>query len=330
MANMTTGTDNLDAQFQTYFSKELLEYIVKSLQLVQFANKAPLPSKAGAKDIKWFRFDEPKSGLHSDGGAITELDTEGGTAVTERALTLEEVTASLVQYGQIISLTDILQLTELFNHVEHAVRINGQDAALHADTIVRDKLCSAVTGKQTRFANGLGSYSAVQTESTAANAVVEFNDLLDCATQLKQNNTSQIAGSFIAVASPEVISDLMKTNGWQNAASYSAVEQLFKGEVGKLWGTKVLSSTNGFKSSTQSTYSSSGNVHSTLVFGANAYGVSDMAAQSPYSPQVMIADGADKSDPLNQTTKISMKSYYGAAVLQPKYYTEMYSQTAFA
>ena len=46
MANMTTGTDNLDAQFQTYFSKELLEYITKSLQLVQFANKAPLPARA--------------------------------------------------------------------------------------------------------------------------------------------------------------------------------------------------------------------------------------------------------------------------------------------
>jgi N4-gp56 family major capsid protein len=326
MANMTTGTDNLDAQFQTYFSKELLEYIVKSLQLVQFANKSPLPAKAGAKDVKWFRYDEPAT------TGVTKLTTEGGTSITERALTLEEVTATLVQYGQVISLTDILQLTELFSHMEQAIRVTGQDAALHADTIVRDKLgtTTVAAGKQARYANGLANYAAVQTESTVANAVVEFNDLLDCATALNQNNTSTIGGSFIAVASPEVISDLMKTTGWQNAASYSAVEQLFKGEVGKLWGNRIMSTTSPFKSGVVDTYLSSGNVHSTFVFGANAFGVTDIASQSPYAPKVMIADGADKSDPLNQLTKISYKSYYAAAVLQPKYFVEMYSQTAFS
>ena len=94
----------------------------------------------------------------------------------------------------------------------------------------------------------------------------------------------------------------------------------------------MISSTNGFLSdgSTQHAYDASGTIHSTLVLGANAYGVTDIAAQSPYSPKVMIADGADKSDPLNQLTKISYKSYYASAVLQPKYYVEMYSKTAFA
>ena len=176
MANMTTGTDNLDAQFQTYFSKELLEYITKSLQLVQFANKTPLPARAGAKDVKWFRYDEPST------SGITTLSTEGGTSITERALTLEEVTATLVQYGQVISLTDILQLTELFNHMEQSVRITGQDAALHADSIVRDKLGATGSGKQMRGANGLANHAAVKA-AAAADAEVEFNDLLDCATQ---------------------------------------------------------------------------------------------------------------------------------------------------
>jgi N4-gp56 family major capsid protein len=323
MANMTTGTDNLDAQFQTYFSKELLEYIVKSLQLVQFANKSPLPAKAGAKDVKWFRYDEPST------TGVTTLSTEGGTSVTERALTLEEVTATLVQYGQVISLTDILQLTELFNHMEQAIRITGQDAALHADTIVRDKLAATLSGKQERAANGLADWAAVEA-AVAADAEVEFNDLLDCATQLRKNNTSTIGGSYIAVAAPEVISDLMKTTGWQNAASYSNVEELYKGEAGKLWGNRIMSTTNPYRSAAQYTYNSGGTVFSTFVFGANAFGVTDIASQSPYGPKVMIADGADKSDPLNQLTKISYKSFYAAAVLQPKYFVEMYSKTMWS
>jgi len=301
----------------------LLEYITKSLQLVQFAQKKPLPAKAGAKDVKWFRYDEPST------SAITTLSTEGGTSVTERALTLEEVTATLVQYGQVISLTDILQLTELFNHLEQSVRITGQDAALHADGIVRDKLAATASGKQERAANGLADHAAVIAAS-AADAEIEFNDLLDCATQLRTNNTSTIGGSYIAVAAPEVISDLMKTDGWQNAASYSNVEELYRGEAGKLWGNRILSTTNPYRSTTQYTYAADGTAFSTFVFGANAFGVTDIAAQSPYSPKIMIADGADKSDPLNQLTKISYKSYYAAAVLQPKYYVEMYSQTTFA
>ena len=172
MANMLTTTDNLDAQFQTYFSKELLEYITKSLQMVQFAQKKPLPARAGAKDVKWFRFDEPST------TGITTLSTEGGTSITERALTLEEVTATLVQYGQVISLTDILQLTELFNHVEQSVRITGQDAALHADSIVRDELAATASGKQERAANGLADHAAVIAAAAAASEV-ECNELLD-------------------------------------------------------------------------------------------------------------------------------------------------------
>jgi len=323
MANMTTGTDNLDAQFQTYFSKELLEYIEKSLQMVQFAQKKPLPPRAGSKDVKWFRFDEPST------TGVTTLDTEGGTSITERALTLEEVTATLVQYGQVISLTDILQLTELFNHVEQAVRITGQDAALHADTIVRDKLAATASGKQERGANGLADHAAV-IAAAAADSEVEFNDLLDCATQLRKNNTPTIGGSYIAVAAPEVISDLMKTDKWITAASYSNVDELYRGESGKLWGNRILSTTSPYRSTTQYTYSSSGTAFSTFVFGANAYGVTDIASQSPYGPKVMIADGPDKGDPLNQLTKISYKSFYAAAVLQPKYYVEMYSQTMFS
>ena len=161
---------------------------------------------------------------------------------------------------------------------------------------------------------------------------MEFNDLLDCATELRQNNTPTIGGSFVGVASPEVLSDLMKTTNWVNASSYSDIDNLYKGEVGKLWGIRMLESTNSFKTdgSDANTHTDSGTVHSTFVLGQNAFGVSDVASQSPYAPNVYVTDGADKTDPLNQKTIVGYKSFYAAAVLQPKYYVEMYSKTAFA
>ena len=99
-----------------------------------------------------------------------------------------------------------------------------------------------------------------------------------------------------------------------------------------MWGIRFLQTPGPFLSdgSTQHTYAESGTVHSSFVVGQNAYGVSDVASQSPYGPSVYVTDGASKDDPLNQKTVVGYKSFYAAKTLQPKYYVEMYSKTNFS
>tara|TARA_R100000808_G_scaffold14671_2_gene34508 strand:+ start:5159 stop:6139 length:981 start_codon:yes stop_codon:yes gene_type:complete len=326
MATVATTTSGISSQFQRYFSKELLDYITQQLQLVQLAQKAPLPEKSGSKTIRWHRFDEPST---SSIQTLTE-----GTAISSsdyRTMSLESVDADLVQYGQVISITDVLRATELFNHLEQAVKVTGQDAALHADSIVRNELGGSVSGKQERYAGTASSYSGVGSAS-AGDADVGSTDVLDCATNLRQNNAPTIGGSFVGVAGPEVLRDLMTNNAWLNAAQYSSVEKLYRGEVGSLYGVKFLQTTVPFRSdgSTQNTYDSSGSVYSTFVFGADAFGTPELSSQSAYSPSVYVTEGASKDDPLNQQTKCGYKSYFCGKVLQPKYYVEMYSQTSFS
>ena len=70
-----------------------------------------------------FRWDVPSA------AAIKEL-TEGTVgSVGDRAITLEKVEKGLIQRGQVIKLSDILNATDLFSSLQQSVKINGLDAA---------------------------------------------------------------------------------------------------------------------------------------------------------------------------------------------------------
>jgi N4-gp56 family major capsid protein len=51
-----SGANDVSSSLQTYFDKKLLEQTLKNIVLDQFAYKAPLPSKIGSKDVKFFRY----------------------------------------------------------------------------------------------------------------------------------------------------------------------------------------------------------------------------------------------------------------------------------
>lgn len=315
-----TSSSTLSAEYQNYLDRELLEKIMPMLQLAPFAKRAPLPAKSGHKACTWFRFAEPAT------TNIQQVSTEGTTpGSSEKQLSLETVSATLVQYMQYITLTDVLSATELFDHTEEAIREHGEDAALHMDNLIRDELGSNETGKNyvysdTNFATSNG------TAASAAN-------ILDAATHIKIDSAPTVDGNnYIGVAPCEVARDLMRDTDWLQVHKYSAPEGLFNGEIGKLYGVRILETNKGYRSAstTQYTYAAAGNTYSTFVFGRNAYGVPNLEAQTPFSPQVITADGADKSDPGNLKTTVAFKTFYVAQTLQPKWISEIYSGTNFS
>tara|TARA_S200002703_G_scaffold159632_2_gene173835 strand:- start:4437 stop:5396 length:960 start_codon:yes stop_codon:yes gene_type:complete len=319
MAVNTTST--LSDQFQKYFSKQLLEKIMPTLRLAPFAKKSPLPGKSGSKEMRWFRFAAPST------ANIQEVSTEGTTpGSSEKSLSLETVDAVLTQYLQYITLTDILTATELFNHVEESIREHGEDAALHMDNLIRNELASNETGKNYVYADTDWANS----NSTAISA----SNVLDSVTALKIDSAPTVDGNHYAGVFPcETARDLMRDSDWLEVHKYSAPDGLFEGEVGKLYGCRVLETNQGFRSEStgsQYSYSASGDTYSSFVFGRNAYGVPELNSQSPFSPQVIIADTADKSDPGNLKTVVTYKSFYTAKTLQPKWVAEIYSGTAFS
>ena len=234
MANVTTGS--VSSQFQAFFSKSLLERQIPLLQMEQFAQKVPYPTKTGGnKTVRFFRFDNPSI------ASITSLSE--GTSPTggagERQLTLSTVEATLEQFGSSIVLTDVLLATELFNHLAQATKQLGEDAALHADTLSHRALVLNTTASTTagttvstsayvRYAQNGTNGTNFQGASTA-NAAMTALDLLDAATALKVNRAPKIKDGYVLVAPPQVTRDLMNDDDFLRVSSYSTPDAIYKG-----------------------------------------------------------------------------------------------------
>ena len=338
---VTTGS--VSAQFQTYFSKSLLERALPLLQMEQFAMKVPYPTKTGGnKTIRFFRFGDPSI------SAIANL-SEGTTSVSgdERDLTLSSVEATLVQYGSKIILTDVLLATELFSHLAQATKQLGEDAALHADTLchralIQDSSTSTGTGLATksyaRYAQN-GTNGTTFGTASVANSAITATDLLDGATSLFIARAPKIKDGYALVAHPAVIRDLQQDDDWLKVSSYSAPDQIFRGEVGKLFGVSVISSTNVQTFNTSASgigefTVSTGAVYGNVLLGGGAFGVPSLssvaASGSPFAPKVTIIDAPDKSDPYGQKIVASFKTFYAAKQLDTRFFRAIFAKSNYS
>jgi len=332
MANNTTTTSGLTDQFQTFFDKKLLDYAVQALKLDQFASKATLPKNAGSKVIRFFQYGEPTT---TATGAMATL-TEGVAPSNYRVLEMTTVDATLVHLGEVIGVSDLMSATDLLGTLKQATVTAGQDAALKADTLIRDELVNNgdtdESDSRTKRWSGASTTSAELDADGTDAADFAAVDLLDGCTNLKINRAPMIDGGYVAVMAPEVSRDLMNDDDWLEAHKYSDVKPLYKGEAGSIHGVRVVEATNPYKeaSGAKGVYAAAGTVFSTIITGANSYGVPSLAGDSPMSPKIVIADTPDKSDPLNQLTTIGFKLFYCAKALNTNWFIVHRSKSAYA
>lgn len=350
-----TNSTTLTSQFQNYFSKELLSIVQQETILDQFAMKAPIPKNNGNKAISMFRFGPPSIGsvqtIASEGAAISSANY--------RALALNSLSKSLAQYGQVIGLTDILRATDLFNSLQQATKTSGLDMALWVDSVIRNTLIgsnltasgssigSAAEGGGT-FDNSdavnvvassggvkvygnpatltTQSFSALNSDTTAANTTMTASAVLDSMTRLKRNRAPLINGGYVLATDPRVARDLMRDSDWLNASNYgNKGTPFYKGEVGSIYGCRVVTQTNSFVSTGSGTaadefvYQASAaggglaagkDIIASFFFGNESFGIPALTGDDPLSPKIVITDTPDKSDPLNQLVTVGVKLYF--------------------
>ena len=352
---VTTST-TLTNQFQNYFSKELLSIVQQETILDQFSMKAPIPKNNGNKAITMFRFGAPSI------ADVQTISTEG-TAIASgsyRALSLNKLEKGLAQYGQVIGLTDILRATDLFNSLQQATKTSGLDMALWVDSVIRNTLIGSNlsvssgvmgTGPEAAgpsFSNsdacntaaGSGgikvygnpatltnqTFSGLNTAATLIDTTMSASAVLDSMTRLKRNRAPLINGSYVLATDPRVARDLMRDSDWLNASNYGNKGQPFyKGEVGSIYGCRVVTQTNSFVSKGSAvdtdefinTTSPNGgglvatkDIITSFFFGNESFGIPHLTGDDPLSPKIVITDTPDKSDPLNQLVTVGVKLYF--------------------
>ena len=353
----TSGTTGIPLQFQNYFSKELLSIVQQETILDQFAMKAPIPKNNGNKAISMFRFGAPSiSGVQTISSEGTPI-----TTANYRALSLNRLEKSLSQYGQVIGLTDILRATDLFNSLQQATKTSGLDMALWVDSVIRNVLVgSNLTASGSSIGNGIEStisnddavnvsananptgvkvygnpatlttqtFSALNSATTAADATMTASAVLDSMTRLKRNRAPMINGGYVLATDPRVARDLMRDADWLNASNYgNKGTPFYKGEVGSIYGCRVVQQTNSFVSTGsgtagdefvyQATAAGGGlavskDIIASFFLGNEAFGIPALTGDDPLSPKIVITDTPDKSDPLNQLVTVGVKLYFAA------------------
>jgi len=359
MAGVTTSS-TLSAQYRAFFSKQLLPYAVQETILDQFCVKDPIPKNGGNKSITLHRWSAPSA---ADVQALSEGTTPASS--TAHQLSLTAITKALAQYGHSVYLTDIMTMTELFNSLTQASKVSGQNMGLWLDTVIRNVLVGAnLTASNGSFGSavengGSGldnsdtlievygrpasttqSYTGLNSDTTTC--TTDAATLLDIATKLKRNRAPQVeGGGYVYATDPRIARDLMRDDDWLEAAKYSDVKKLYKGEVGSLYGVRVVEQTNSFVSLGSATaadryvYAVSGgggtgtgkDIINSFMFGAESVGIPHLTNDSPMSPKIDILDQPDKSDPHNQRVIVATKAYFAALRRNPAWYVKHLSKT---
>jgi N4-gp56 family major capsid protein len=290
VVTVTAGTagnsGSTAAELITYMSAKLLEVAELNTVLDQFAEKQPLPSNS-SKTIRFTR--EEKFAL-----STTQL-TEGAPPDAV-GVTINFFEAVTEQYGQVVKLSDLAELTARHNIVERTIYMLGLQAAETYDQLVFNVLDAAST---TYYPNGKTGDTGL-----TASDLVGYPDLVELDASLNDAGARPFeGGEYVYINPPQIYGSILKDPDFKASNQFKAPEKLWKGEVASLGGFRVIrSNAPGFAAVSQSTSGAANKIYSSFAIGRFAYQLSDFQNLRVY----VVAPGG-QVDPLQQSRKIGWK-----------------------
>jgi len=287
----------LTAEQKTFYDRVLLERLLPELVHGKWGQKKSAPKNEG-DTINFRRF-------NSLAAATTPL-TEGVTP-TGNSLSITTITATVQQYGDYIEISDKISLVGIDPVLTETVQLLGEQSGLTFDTIVRDVLAS---GTNVQYAGGKTARNLITSSD-----IVTATEIKKAVRTLRRNNVKPIVNNaYIGIIHPDVEYDIMSDPAWIDVSKYAASEQIFDGEVGKLFGVKFVRTANAKKF--PGAGSGGIDVYATLIIGRDAYGIVDIAGSS--KPEVIVKPlgSAGSADPLNQRQTAGWKAMFTAVRLQ--------------
>ena len=155
----TTLLPGLSAEMKTFYDMTLIDEAQANLVHDQFGQKRPIP-KNGGKTIEFRKF----APLAKATTPLTEGVTPDG-----KSLSVSTITATVSQYGDYITQSDVLELTSIDNTILEATKLLGRQAGVTLDTIVRNVLQSGTNVTYCPKVAADGTETAVTSRSALDN-----------------------------------------------------------------------------------------------------------------------------------------------------------------
>lgn len=297
MPAINNSISNLSVENQTFYDRTLLSRLLPDLHFYKDAKKKKIPRGKGTK-IEWRIFKSL---------AVPTKPLEEGVTPTGKNLDIAPVTAECSQYGDYVTVSDVLDMQGKDSVIAETSALQGEQAAQLVDTLIRDEVTS---GTNVRYANGKASRTAL-----TAGDVLKGEDVKKAVRDLRKYNAKPFSdGYFHSIISPEQAYDLMSDTsdgGWIDANKYTDNKPLLKGEIGEYAGVRFMTTSN-----TKIVDNSGVAVHLGVIYGKDSYGVPEIGDGSAAKPSIIVKTDGGNSDPLNQRNTIGWKNMFTCKRLQ--------------
>lgn len=305
--NVTTDAssgNNLSAEMKTFYDMTLIDEASAQLVHDQFGQKRPIP-KGGGKTIEFRKF----SSLPKAMTALTEGVTPDG-----KTLDVTSITATVAQYGDYITQSDVLELTALDNTILEATKLLGKQAGSTLDTVTRNVLNAGTNVTYCPKIGAGGAETPVTSRSDLdTTAVLTVKVVQQVVAKLKGQNAPKINGAYIGIIHPYNAYQLMRDPEWKYPHQYKDTSNLYEGEIGMIAGVRFVETTEA-KVWNTGTHA----IFSTLFIGDGAYGVTEITGGG-LQTIVKQKGSAGTADPLDQRSSVGWKAIKTAELLIPNY-----------
>lgn len=313
MATLNYG--DISPRTALYAQKEFLRRALPYLVLEKFGQGRPIPSNS-SKTTKFRRYEalDPTPNILSE-----------GVTPNAKKLTATDVTATLTQYGDLITISDVVIDTHEDPVLNEAVQILGEQAAQMIETIRYNVI---VAGTSVQYANG-AARNAVNTAITLATQrkvtrALKRQNARQITTVIRSTpsyETANVAASFVALSHPDIEGDVRNMAGFVPVERYGTITP-YENEIGKVEDCRYLTSTifkpfadaGGAKGLMLSTSGTSADVYPVIYLARDAFGIVPLKGINSVTPTVVNPKPSD-SDPLAQRGHVGWKSMQTAAIL---------------
>lgn len=304
MAVTTTG--NIGANYlQTFMNKTVIKTLEEKLFFHKMGQKATMPK--GFNTVAWTKYS--KMTVTPANSLLTEWTTP-----TEQAFTATVISASPVQYGLFVYISDRLFMTDPINVLGWAAKAVGNNIARVIDQVIQTEV---MAGTNVRYADWAANRAAL-----ANTNLLDASDVAKIRTDLVNNSADTIDWGYVALTHPNPLYDLRTETGtgnWLEVNKYVTPEKIFRWEVWMLSGIRFIESNH------VQTFASTVTVYPTLVLGEGAYWVTELHKTKTFTS----LPKSSENDPLAQRGYTWVKADFVAKRLQEDAMIRFESWTAF-
>lgn len=301
--NLMTTTAEVEPALQVFYDRVLLKvptpkYIYGNKH-VQTTNLARNSGNA----VKWRRYNRLS--------AATTVVSEGITPSGQR-LSKVDINATVSQYLDYVTLTDVVDLTNQDPVITETVRLQNDQMMNTDDQLARDYINSSAS--TTTASNGSGPVTLLnETDIMGVHSTLRA-DNIDYVTQMitagQGQGTAPVRASYLAKADTVLEDDLEDVTGFKHVTNYSFQRNVDAAEYGSTGPMRWLTSTQG--------YTSGANYYCPVIGKvAGQWPVGKVNLSAGNAKSIIKAFGsAGTSDPGNQRATVAWKMMQAYRILQ--------------